>query len=243
MSLKIAIVTPTRDYYGGVETVNTTLEKALSEHQLTYVTLDGKPPLNFKDKLKRKIYGNVALIDPKDVDDSFDVVICNGEFGWNIDHPRCINLFHGSYYGYKKGISPFIGTKQKLHLTRDSWIQTKSARGKYVVCVSNFVKQNLEKQHISVDEVIVNGVDCNQFSPIDGITPNGRCLFVGAPDYYGKGIDILEKLSVMGLEIDCVSSKCPGKSLGWIPCRSRDELVELYRSYSLLIFPSRFDGC
>lgn len=237
MGLKIAILTPTRHPVGGVETVNQQLIPALSPHQVTLITLDNatiKP-------WKKKLLGMPAFMKDQ-LKGTFDIILCNGEYGWNIHHPRAINLFHGTYFGYLEALSPYLSTKERMRLRRDAWVQKISARNKHVVAVSNRVKTTLNLQGISVNDVIENGVDCDFFCPDLTAGPNNKCLFVGSSQYYGKGIDMLESLQEKGLTIDCVSASRPSPKLGWIPFKNPQELKKLYQQYSLLIFPSRFEG-
>ena len=242
--LEIAIITPYRHYYGGVEIVNEQLNKALSDHNITFITLDNVVPVTVNQKIRCAIFGFVGLIKKvfQDQDKQFDLVICNGEFGFGIDHPNAINLFHGSAYGYRKAKASYIGFRERIDLIKTSLAQALAVKNKYVVCVSNYVKKVLSNQGIEVHRVIHNCVDQEIFCPMPNCHRNNRILFVGAMDYYGKGIDILSELSEMGLQIDCVCENKPPSNLGWISCRNNYELVDLYREYDLMIFPSRFEG-
>ncbi len=243
--LKIAIVTPYRHYFGGVETVNSLLTRALVSHDVRVVAVEDTPSTTIPEKIAEKFIGAPIMSRTafEASQQHFDVVICNGEFGFRVNHPHCINLFHGSAYGYLRAKVAYASVRERFSLWCTHLIQRSSARNKHVVCVSKYLEQTLTHQGIKVDHVISNSVDTSHFSPGDSPSNhNGRLLYVGASDYYGKGIDRLEVLANSGVEIDCVTDSKPPQPLGWLQCRNNHELVELYREYSALIFLSRFEG-
>jgi glycosyltransferase involved in cell wall biosynthesis len=242
--LKIAIVTPHRHYYGGVEVFNAMLEGILSDHEITYVTLDETFPQTFLEKLSCKFLTKAALTKKRFMQEheEFDVVICNGEYGFGVHHPRSINIFHGCASGYRAAIYPFISWKDRFLLSCQAYIQKLSAKKKYVVTVSSFLKDIMVGQGVNVDKVIANCVDSSVFYPDKEIPRNDRCLFVGSPNYHAKGFDILEDLARKGFSVDCVTSKNLSPSLNVLPCRDAVEIAKLYRQYRILLFPSRFEG-
>ncbi len=173
----------------------------------------------------------------------YDLVIASGMYGFGVRHPAAIDLFHFSSYGYREnypGMDKSI--KKRLAFIRGTLLEYYSSRGKFVVCVSDFVKTFLEKGGIHVDRVIYNCVNTDKFKKDPGVVKNGRCLFVGRYDYYGKGFDILEKLAGLGVSIDCVTNKKGDEKLGYLGTVKTDELIKLYNRYSLVLFPSRFES-
>lgn len=242
--MKIAIVTPYRKYPGGVETVNEILSQTFQEagHSVDFVTADSyQRTLATRFMVKAIGLPFVTAARFKSVADRYDIVIANGEFSHGIQHPRAINLFHGSYKGYRDYLSKQWSLRDYLRLTKEAFIQASGARNKTVVAVSEFVRQVLESDGITVHEVIPNGVNTDTFRPTDA-EKTGQILFVGSYGYYAKGFDVLEKLSEMGFSIDCVTNKNPGSKLNWIPNLDQSEMPEIYNRHRILVFPSRFEG-
>lgn len=169
------------------------------------------------------------------------MVIANGEYGWGINHPKMINLFHGCDKGYRDHLKQLWSKKTYLSLTRGVYIQKSSARNKYVVCVSEFIKNILEEDKVKVDQVIANSIDTELFKPNDQIKKD-KYIFVGSYNYYAKGFDILENLSKKGFQIDCVTNQKPSPGLGWLESVSNSQMPQIYKQYKMLIFPSRFEG-
>lgn len=246
--MKIAIVTPYDFPIGGVEQVNYTLKNFLEieGHNVQIVSNSNiiKSPFFFRALCR--IFGNyrlLALYFNQIVAKQVNCVICNGEFGYGINHPNAIISFHGCYYGYGMALKPFISSasfERYMHLAN---IQADAASKKFVIADSTELARVLAQQGIVVDAVIDNGIDTDHFSPRDA-ERNGRYLFVGAPDYYGKGYDILEKLTDRGLQIDCISSSPPiDRRLNWLGSIPNYQLPFHYASYEGLVFPSRFEGC
>ncbi len=247
--MRMAIVTPSINGTGGVETFNCLLKRVFVEAG-NEVTIIGKELLsdNFFTRRKIRKYGLESIIGDlfKKINrrKNFDIVICNGEFGINIKHPKTIVVFHGSYFGYFNAIKPFITEEQYNAGMKLSRIQVESAKNKYVVTVSEFNKKVLEKQGIHVDTVILNCVDTELFSPDPSIIPIDECLFVGRYDYYAKGFDVLEKLADRGLKIRCITDrKINHPHLQWTSFVANETLLAYYRRAACLVFPSRFEGC
>lgn len=244
--MKIAIITPFKEYYGGVETMNMILKSVFESngHKVDIISLEDLEEREFTiNSFKRYIIGKPYLTSKlfNNMDKQFDVIICNGEFGYGINHPKCINLFHGSDYGYKKYLSSKLSFKRKMSLVRGSLIQKLSSKNKLVITVSDFIKSILEEQGIKVNYVIDNCVNTNLFSP-DKNKNRNNYLFVGSNLYYAKGFDILEKISKKGFNINCVTNSNPGKNLNWIKNIPNNKLPEVYNKHKVLIFPSRFEA-
>lgn len=242
--MNIALLTKYKDFPGGVESVNKILINIFEEagHKVELITTDDFKH-NFFTKLMTKIMGlpYITSYRFKSLKKQYDIIIANGEYGWGINHPRTINLFHGCYKGYRDYLKKLWSKKTYLSLTREIYIQKSSAKGKYVVCVSEFIKNILEDDGIKVNQVIANSIDTELFKPNKEIQKD-KYLFVGSYNYYAKGFDILEKLASTGFKIDCVTNQKPSSKLGWIKNTENSEMPEIYNKYKILIFPSRFEG-
>lgn len=242
--MKIALITPYKNFLGGVESVNKILIEIFKKanHQVYLVTTDDYK-ISFLDKIFIKFIGlpYITMKKFKKIQDTFDIVIANGEFGFGVNHPKTINLFHGSYKGLIDYLKKQYNFKQYLGLTKNAYIQKFSAKNKYVVVVSEFVKNILEKDGIKVNEVISNCIDTDKFKPIN-IEKNDKYIFVGSYNYYAKGFDILERLANKGFKIDCVTNKKPNQNLGYLGSINNEDMPKIYNQYKILIFPSRFEG-
>lgn len=241
--MNIAIVTPYQDYPGGVESVNRILSGIFTDagHSVQLVTADGGSEDSF---FARKLIGLPAITAKRfnSRAKEFDVVIANGEFSWGLRHPHIINLFHGCYRGYRDYLRPVLSPLQYLNWTRLAWLQRVAARGNTVVCVSQFIRAILEEDGYRVAGVISNCVDTDRFCPPETFARNGRYLFVGGYNRFGKGFDILESLANRGFSVDCVTNSDPGHGLNWLPSRENCKMAALYRRYGILVFPTRFEG-
>lgn len=242
--MKIALITPYKNYAGGVESVNNILKNIFEEagHNVELITTDDFKH-NFFTKFMMKVIGlpYITAYRFKNIEKQYDIVIANGEFGWGIHHLKTINLFHGCYKGYRDYLKKLWSKKTYLSLTREIYIQKSSAKGKYVVCVSEFIKNILEDDGVKVNQVIANSIDTELFKPNKEIK-NDKYLFVGSYNYYAKGFDILEKLADKNFKIDCVTNQKQSSKLGWIENTENSEMPEIYNKYKMLIFPSRFEG-
>jgi glycosyltransferase involved in cell wall biosynthesis len=245
---RVTIVTSYGQYYGGVEHVNSMLIGMLENegNDTNLVSQDllwGGPLL----KVRKRLFGLNRILAyhfaARYAADT-DVVICNGEFGYGINHRAAIVIFHGCYHGYASAMQPHVSVREYRGLMALADQQKRGAAGKYVVAVSRTLASILELQGIRVDAVINNAVDTMRFQPVVGIARNDRCLFVGAADYYGKGFDTLEKLADLGVGIDCVTSIRPKDTrLAWLGNVPNERLPEYYPRYKAFLLPSRFEGC
>ncbi|MBT5492084.1 glycosyltransferase family 4 protein [bacterium] len=243
--MKIALITPYKDFPGGVESVNKILINIFEEtgHNVELITTD-----EFKHTIFTKLMTKIISLPYmtaykfKNIEEKqYDIVVANGEYGWGISHPKTINLFHGCYKGYRDYLKKLWSKKTYLSLTRGIYIQKSSAKGKYVVCVSEFIKNILEDDGVKVNQVIANSIDTELFIPNNEIKEN-KYLFVGSYNYYAKGFDVLEGLSNKDFKIDCVTNQKPSSKLGWIKNIDNSQMPEIYNRYKMLIFPSRFEG-
>lgn len=242
--MKIALITPYANYPGGVESVNQILCNIFtsSGHTIDLVTADDYHA-NWLDRIMIKAFGlsYITAKKFKSISKNYDLVIANGEFAWDITHPHVINLFHGCYIGYRNYLRKLWSYKQYLNFTKLAWIQRWGAKGKYVITVSEFVKNILQHDGVTVNQVISNCVDTELFQP-HFQEKNDKYLFIGSYNYYAKGFDVLEELADTGLSIDCVTNQQPASKLGWIKNINNSQMPDIYNQYKMLIFPSRFEG-
>lgn len=254
---KIAILTKSSNAIGGVETFNKILEEKFDVRVFSKETAIGEKgglirnnPIYIGWKIGQEF---------KKSTEKFDAVLCNGEYGWNINHPNITTVMHGNWRGYAKNAMQKKTVKQILLYLYTYYVlgyfQKKSAKGK-VVAVSDNVKKQLRELYGLNSTSIPNGVDVHKFSKKDKEhyrkklkIPKGKtCLFVGSP-YYSKGWDIIKELAK---KLPRVTFVCVLNKGGYeqIPENmitrynvSPEDISEYYKAVDLFILPSRFEGC
>lgn len=245
------IVTGYKSHVGGVETVNEILINIFRDAGLEVEIFSAEEILNrtsisFLDKVLVKVIGlpYITAKEFKSNNAKFDLVICNGEFSFGINHEKCINFFHGTSYGYYQHLKKALTLKQKISLLRFDFLQRLGSRKKYIVTVSNFTKEILESRGIAVNRVINNSVNTEQFKPTDS-EKEGDLLAVGSLAYkgYAKGFDIIEKINRKKHDVTCITNSEPYKNANWIQFVPNSEMPEIYNRYKILLFPSRFEAC
>lgn len=238
--MKIAIVTSKINSVGGVEIVSKNISDILTKrgHNVTIIGQESLPEIPEKD-VEQKIGEYFNQLHKSN---SYDVVICNGEFGYAVNHPRAINLFHGGYYGYALSVKDLVPKEVTENRLEKAEMQKESAKWKYVVTVSEFAKEWLEKGEIVVDEVINNSINTNLFYPEKENISNSAIALVRGR-YYEKGIDVLENLAERGINIKLFSDfKIKSTNIKNIGFKDYAELAKKYNSAQLLLHPSRFEG-
>lgn len=240
---KILIVTPFAGHKGGVESINFLLYNLFVKNhfQVDYLTADDDTN---RFILGKKIFGLPWVTAKKfrNLKEKYDLIICNGEFGFKINHPNAINVFHGSYSGFRDAIKRYLGPIPYLKLSWLAKIQQLAAKNKTVVSVSPYLKKILQQQHIKTDFVIENSINTDLFCPNANSKKSKKLLFVGNYNYYGKGFDILQKIKSEGFELDCLSDAPNDLGLMILPPQHSETLPSLYNQYEILVFPSRFES-
>ena len=238
--MKIALVTNKIKSVGGVQNSTKLLSKIFSERGHD-VTIIGEESLSVKPKKALEIAVG-KYFNQKNKTENYDVVICNGEFGYAVEHPRAINLFHGNYYGYAMAVKDLVSKEVTEERLKKAEKQKISAQGKYVVSVSKFAMQGLEDSGIKVDKVIKNCVDINSFYPID-LKISDFAIALSRGMWYEKGFDILKKLADKGIKIKLFSDiKIDSPNVMNMGFFANENLCEEYNKAQILLFPSRFEG-
>tara|TARA_Y100000310_G_C20682593_1_gene816854 strand:+ start:2452 stop:3429 length:978 start_codon:yes stop_codon:yes gene_type:complete len=239
--MKVGIVTANVNVVGGVQIFTRDLEKLLSDrgHQVDVVGLDTTPE-NKDAKLPEASVGNhFNTLNEKE---NYDVVICNGEFGYSVDHPKAINVFHGNYLGYANAVSHLVPQETTDRRLAKVPIQKASSEGKYVVSVSNFASRGLTESGIEVDQVIPLSVNTNLFYPEESKI-NASSLALSRGRMYEKGFDILERLAKAGVPLRVFSDypiNLP--NVDSQDFKDNESLGAEYNQANLFLNPSRFEG-
>lgn len=242
--MKCLIITPFKQQFGGVESVNLIIEESLSEKGIAveYLTIDHQ--CNSVIMFASKILGTPIITRfsyKKIKKNNYDFVICNGEYGFGIEHKKKFVLHHGSYYGYEKQLKNNKSFKQKLSLFRGAILQKLASRKAINIAVSKYVDGWLKQQGISIKYILPNA------STIDKLDyrsqeRNGKGLFVTSENFYAKGMDVINSLSNhFAIDYVCTSEipELRANYLGFIP---HNLMLKLYSEYSYVILPSRFEG-
>lgn len=238
--MKIAIVTNIVEAVTGVPVFNRDLSKFFSErgHE---VSIFGKEllPVELDRDFEVPVGEYFNKINKRK---NFDVVICNGEMGLVVNHPRAINVFHGNYYGYANSVKHLVPEEVTKWRFERAEMQKVSARGKYVVSVSNFATLGLNDSGIKVDKIINSSVNPSKFFYEEEPISN-HFIFLSRNTHYEKGFDTLKKLAKEGIKIKLFSDgeiDSPNvQNLGFV---ENENLRTEYNKSQALLFPSRFEG-
>ena len=119
--IKIGIATPFSKSIGGVEIFNKQLSEILidSGFRVEILSIDDEvETLEVKKSIVYKILGYDYIWRKKYKQDlhKYDLIICNGEYGFMIKHKNAIQVYHGSAFGYYINISNNLNFVSKLKL-------------------------------------------------------------------------------------------------------------------------------
>ncbi|MCK4647784.1 glycosyltransferase family 4 protein [Candidatus Pacearchaeota archaeon] len=238
--MKIAIVTNKVHSVGGVQNSSKLLSKIFKErgHETTIIGEESLPVKAQKDlEIAVGEYFN-----QKNKSENFDVVLCNGECGYSVEHPKAVNVFRGNYYGYAMAVRDLVEhevTEERLQKVN---MQKISAEGKYIVTISEFAVKGLNDSGIKVDKIIRNCIDMDIFYQInteisDSAIASSRGM------WYEKGFDILEKLAGKGIKTklfsDLIIDSPNILNMGFF---ANGDLCEEYNKAQIFLNPTRFEG-
>jgi glycosyltransferase involved in cell wall biosynthesis len=240
--MRVAIVTSTFDEVGGVEIFNNNIIRILREagHSVSRITLeclDTRPEERERERVLGEYFNRLNK------EEKYDVVICNGEFGYSVDHPKAINVFHGGYYGYAMAVKDLVPKEITQERIRKSEMQRIAAEGKYVVTVSNFAKKMLEDFGMGVDEAINLSIDTNIFYPNNSIRTLETSLAISRGKYYEKGFDVLKRLADKGIKMKLFSNlNIDIPNVEDMDLVDNQRLGKEYNQAKIFLNPTRFEG-
>lgn len=197
------------------------------------------PSFDFWKFIRRYTLGQFNTFDKE-----FDLVICDSNIAYYFNHPNAINIFHYSYFGYKKLAGKyFFNLLDNIIFSLYSVLQYLGSKGKYNVAVSMFMKKVLLEQGIKVNEVVNNCLDTDVFKPIFVIKSDIDLVYVGGYSYFGKGFDVLEDIASRGYHIDCYTNfNKEYKNMKYHKMVPRIEIPKTLCKYKILLYPSRFES-
>lgn len=240
--MRIAIVTSTFNEVGGVEIFNNNIIRILrgAGHDVSRITLeclDTKPEERERERVLGEYFNRLNN------EKRYNVVICNGEFGYSVNHPKAINVFHGGYYGYALAVKDLVPEEITQERIRKSEMQRIAAEEKYVVTVSNFAKKMLEDFGMKVNQVINNSIDTNIFYPNNFIRTLETSLAISRGKYYEKGFDVLKRLADKGIKMKLFSNLSINlPNVEDMDLVDNQGLGKEYNQAKIFLNPTRFEG-
>ena len=182
----------------------------------------------------------------------------NGCF-WPISSIPRINIYHGTYEGWRRALS--IPLKTTLHLSVLKKLEQRAGYGGTKVAVSKRVAYELNKYYgFPLGEIIVieNGVDTWRFKPTStmkkmvlrkkyGLPTNKKIVLFVGPLTYSKGLDVLQlilkRLPDLFLIALTSSKNNFVDSKRFISLTiPYDQIHEYYMLSDLFISPSRYEA-
>jgi len=240
--MRIAIVSNTTSFKGGgVESFTRDIRKILRErgHEVNVIGIESLPKDSPKKDLELEVGEHFNLLNKER---EYGVVLCNGEFGYAVKHPRAINVFHGNYFSYAKAVEGLVDERIVRERLGKVKKQVISSQGKHVVTVSRFNEIELEKLGISVNGVINHSVDPDIFFPQD-LKIRDYCLALSRGMYFEKGFDILKHLAGTGIKIRLYSDEeIDSQNVENMGFEDDKNFCGEYNQSQLLLNPSRFEG-
>jgi glycosyltransferase involved in cell wall biosynthesis len=238
--MRIAIVTGKKESIGGVEIFTRDISKIFARlgHEVDVISREmlSEPIGNGVEEAVGNLFSSMHK------QKNYDVVFCNGEFGYGVNHPRAINVFHGNYYGYAKSVEELVDKNLTQDRMEKAKMQRESAEGKYVVTVSDYCARQLGEFGVNVDRVIPLSVDTDIFYP-EAVEAEDSSLAISRGRYYEKGFDILSRLASKGVKIRLFSDThidSPNvENLGFV---KNSGLRSEYSRASIFLNPTRFEG-
>ncbi|WP_157725009.1 glycosyltransferase [Vogesella sp. LIG4] len=151
-----------------------------------------------------------------------------------------ISIVNIDYQAYEDALKQHLPLRSRIKLKFSKFFQNSGAKHYPSIAVSNFVTSTYKKKGINVLTTISNSIqESNRINHAP--TWNGRFIYAGSGSFFGKGIDILIQLAKRGLEIDCYTDAVYD-GLKSFPPLPRKILLDRYRDYCMLIFPSRYES-
>lgn len=173
-------------------------------------------------------------------------VLCNGEYGLCITHPRAACISHGNYFGRIAAVQNKV-TRATLHRLQRRWeLQRDAFAQKTIVAVSNMCASELREAGITVDTVINNAVPPTVFHPKSWRGTESRTVL--CPTRYvrnEKGIELLRELEAYGWHpVVPTDNPAAVSAMGItaLPWLSEHALVRLYQNAGACVFPSLYEG-
>jgi len=183
-----------------------------------------------------------------------DVLITNGMFCHNLQHPRQFNVCHGSYSAFaKNALSPISPDYYRLRFIYSHFEKKAARNAKAVISNSLQTQENVRTLFGLGSQVIYPPVDLDLFAPTQkekakravgwaGI----NALFVGRPER-AKGFDFVEFLAKSNPSVNfrCILSRPYATNLAnleVIGAIAHSSLPIYYSAADLIVFPSRFEG-
>lgn len=156
--------------------------------------------------------------------------------------PQIVPLINIDYTAYVAAVGARLPLRRRLELRIRAWWQRRSATRYPGVAVSTFVESTFSGKGLpllATIENVVTGVSIEvEHSAAEGPV---RLVYAGSNDYFGKGIDVLQDVASHGIEVHAYTP-VPYPGLIHHSPLVRQELMSELPSYSLMLFPSRYES-
>ncbi len=263
-SPRIAILTPYpfTDSPGGVEVFNEQLTRVLPGVQVFYLPrYSGHAGARWSlDSIgleqARRAWGVSRRFYLEHRRRPFQLVICNGLYGWALSAFRpgipAIQVYHFTFAGLAEKAIAERGVRVHMRYV-DSVFDRFAGLGKEVVAVSGNVLEEVRTMYHHDGKVIPNGVDTTLFTRRDrmasraelGFPRDARIgLYVGRAEY-AKGFDVLREViraSPETLFVLVGGASPQGSNTAVLPRVPHVAMPTIYAAADFLILPSRYEG-
>lgn len=156
--------------------------------------------------------------------------------------PRMVPLINIDYTAYVAVVGSGLPLRRRQELRLKAWWQRQGATRYPGVAVSTFVEKTFSGRQLpllATIENVVTGVSIEATCSVaDGSV---RLVYAGSNDYFGKGIDVLQAVARQGMEVHAYTPVSFPGLIHHAPL-TRGELMSVLPSYSLMLFPSRYES-
>lgn len=170
---------------------------------------------------------------------NYYAVIIDSSANFLVFYDRVINVFHYSYRQYAENV-PGLTRDFKMIYRKMDTMQQYGAKKALNITVSRSLKNYLQARYSIHSTVIPNCVDTSVFYPDKKLKKKYPVAFIGGYAYYGKGMDIVEKLSNKNRTIHCFSNgSLNTKHVINHSYLKQEDVPGVMNQVGILIYPSR----
>lgn len=156
--------------------------------------------------------------------------------------PRIVPLINIDYTAYLAVVGSRLSSRRRQELRLKAWWQRQGATRYPGVAVSVFVERTFSGRQLpllaTIENVVTGVLTEATRSVAEGPV---RLVYAGSNDYFGKGIDVLQAVARQGMEVHAYTP-VPFPGLIHHSPLTRGELMSVLPSYSLMLFPSRYES-
>jgi len=170
---------------------------------------------------------------------NYYAVIIDSSANFLVFYDRVINVFHYSYRQYAENV-PGLSRDFKMIYRKMEKMQLYGAKKALNITVSRSLQNYLQARSSIYTTVIPNCVDTSVFYPDKKLKKKYPVAFIGGYAYYGKGMDIVEKLSNKNRTIHCFSNgSLNTKYVVNHSYLKQEDVPGIMNQVGILVYPSR----